>query len=52
LTPPAQPRDDKSLCDTVRIFHRDEALRLLRAGVERGMISEWDGSGSRRTSGR
>ncbi len=45
LTPPSQPRDDKSLCDSVRIFRRDDAQRLLQAGVERGMISEWDGTG-------
>ncbi len=45
LTPPAQPRDDKALCDRVSIFRRDDALRLLRTGVERGMISEWDGTG-------
>jgi hypothetical protein len=45
LTPPTQPRDDKSLCDHVGIFTRNEALRLLRAGVIRGMISEWDGTG-------
>ena len=45
LTPPSLPRDDKSLCDNVRIFRREDALRLLRAGVMRGMISEWDGTG-------
>lgn len=45
LTPPALPRDDKSLCDEIHLFKRAEALRLLRLGVERGMISEWDGSG-------
>jgi len=44
LTPPALPRDDKSLCDEVRVFKRAEALELLKRGVERGMISEWDGS--------
>jgi hypothetical protein len=45
LTPPSLPRDDKSFCDAVRVFRRAEALRLLRLGVERGMISEWDGTG-------
>jgi hypothetical protein len=44
LTPPALPRDDKSLCDTVKIFKRAEALQLLKKGVLRGMISEWDGT--------
>lgn len=43
LTPPALPRDDKSLCDEVKIFRRAEALSLLRQGVLSGMISEWDG---------
>ncbi len=45
LTPPSLPRDDKSLCDEVRLFRRAEALRLLRLGIRRGMISEWDGTG-------
>ena len=35
LTPPSLPRDDKSLCDEIRLFRRAEALRLLRLGVER-----------------
>jgi hypothetical protein len=45
LIPPALPRDDKSLCDSASIFHQAEALRLLRLGVRRGMISAWDGAG-------
>ena len=45
LTPPALPRDDKSLCDSVKIFKRAEALKLLRKGVLLGMISEWNGIG-------
>lgn len=45
LTPPSLPRDDKSLCDEVKIFKRAEALRLLKEGAKRGMISEWDGTG-------
>jgi len=44
LTPPALPRDDKSLCDAINIFKRAEALELLKRGVLRGMISEWDGT--------
>jgi hypothetical protein len=44
LTPPALPRDDKSLCDRVRIFNRTEARQLLEEGIRRGLISEWDGS--------
>jgi len=44
LTPPALPRNDKSLCDAVNIFKRTEALEILKRGVLRGMISEWDGA--------
>jgi hypothetical protein len=44
LTPLSQPRDDKSLCDSVRILKRADALRLLKRGIEKGMISAWDGS--------
>jgi len=44
LTPPAQPRPDKTLCDEVRIFERSVALEYLRHGVERGLVSEsWTG---------
>lgn len=39
LTPPAQPRDDKTLCDGARIYTREVAQRLLREGVRRGLIS-------------
>ena len=39
LTPPGRPRPDKSLCDWVEIERRDDALRLLCSGVERGLIS-------------
>jgi hypothetical protein len=42
LTPPSLPRDDKSLCDSANILKRADALKLLKRGVERGMISEWD----------
>jgi hypothetical protein len=44
LTPPALPRDDKSLCDAVKNVNRAEALRLLKKGILRGMISKWDGT--------
>ncbi|HOJ04258.1 MAG TPA: hypothetical protein PK916_09670 [Bacteroidota bacterium] len=40
LTPPASPRPDKTLCDGVGIFDRATALRLLREGVRRGLVSE------------
>ena len=39
LTPPASPREDKTLCDSVDILSRAVALRLLRRGIERGLIS-------------
>ena len=40
LTPPAQPRADKTLCDAVGIFTKAKALRLLQEGVRQGLISE------------
>ena len=39
LIPPSAPRADKTLCDTVNIFSRTEALAVLREGVRRGLIS-------------
>ena len=35
----AQPRDDKTLCDAVGINRLDDALRLLREGIGRGLVS-------------
>jgi len=44
LTPPSQPRADKALCDTARIFSRKLATELLRRGTAHGMVSEqWFG---------
>ncbi|MCF7996562.1 MAG: hypothetical protein K9L88_17260 [Chromatiaceae bacterium] len=41
LTPPAAHcRADKSLCDDTGILTRAAALKLLRAGVRRGLMSE------------
>ncbi len=40
LRPPAAPRADKSLCDDVGIFSRAEAIAVLRAGLQRGLVSE------------
>ena len=34
LEPPASPRPDKTLCDTVGVFHRAEALAILREGID------------------
>ena len=40
LTPPAQARRGKTLCDTTKITSRDDALGYLRLGLERGAVSE------------
>jgi len=39
LTPPSQPRPDKTLCDGAGIFKAAEAQRWLRQGVRKGFIS-------------
>ncbi len=39
LTPPAQPRADKTLCDEAGIVSKAEAERYLVKGVQRGMVS-------------
>ena len=40
LTPPAQPRPDKSKCDWIGIFDRPVASRLLKEGVRRVLVSQ------------
>jgi hypothetical protein len=45
LTPPSQSRSHKSLCDIAKIFSKDEAIRLLKAGVEKGLISVCESNG-------
>jgi len=40
LTPPSGARIGKMLCDEVGVFHRQEALELLRSGVTAGLVSE------------
>ncbi|WP_008318414.1 hypothetical protein [Leptolyngbya sp. PCC 6406] len=40
LTPPSGPRAGKSLCDSVNIFAKKEALNLLRKGIRNGLVSE------------
>ena len=40
LTPPSDPRQGKSLCDVARIFRRDEALKLVQAGLRKGLVSD------------
>ena len=39
LTPPAQPRADKTLCEGANIVTRSEAERLLKEGVRKGLVS-------------
>lgn len=39
LTPPADPRPNKTLCDEIGIFERAKAQALLQQGLERGTIS-------------
>jgi hypothetical protein len=45
LTPPADPRQGKSLCDAAKIFKREEALKLLKAGLSQGLVSDQDRDG-------
>jgi|SRR5271157_1881100 len=40
LTPPAEPRPDKTLCDGTDIAKPEQAQELLREGVRRGLVSE------------
>ena len=40
LSPPSQPRPDKTLCDMAGVTTVRESLRLLRRGVSKGLISE------------
>lgn len=40
LTPPSSPRPDKTLCDCIGIQSRRQAIRLLREGIEKGLISQ------------
>ncbi|MEB3311585.1 MAG: hypothetical protein VKJ02_15270 [Snowella sp.] len=40
LTPPSNPRSGKSLCDSVKVFTRKEALKLLRKGISIGLVSD------------
>jgi hypothetical protein len=40
LTPPSSPRSAKSLCDSVKVFTRKEALAVLRKGIKNGLVSD------------
>lgn len=39
LNPPSSPRPAKTLCDDAGIFRRADALRLLKEGLSRGLVS-------------
>lgn len=45
LTPPSSPRPHKSPCDDVRGVPKAEAIRLLKEGLRRGMVSALAGGG-------
>ncbi|TDO16634.1 MULTISPECIES: hypothetical protein [Halomonas] len=40
LTPPANPRPHKSLCDDASITSREQAKALLLAGIKKGLVSQ------------
>lgn len=40
LVPPSDPRQGKSLCDVAKIFNRNKAEELLRAGLLKGLVSD------------
>ncbi|HED13195.1 MAG TPA: hypothetical protein ENI62_05995 [Gammaproteobacteria bacterium] len=40
LTPPSSPRMDKACCDDVAIFSKGKALRLLKKGLQKGLVSK------------
>lgn len=40
LMPPSDPRQGKSLCDVAKIFKRDDAEKLLREGLRKGLVSD------------
>jgi len=45
LTPPTSPRSDKTLCDGAGILTKEHALKLLREGILKGMISDQERNG-------
>jgi hypothetical protein len=40
LPPPLGPRPGKTLCDGTNILQRKVAVKLLREGIRRGLVSE------------
>lgn len=51
LSPPCMPRRDKEKCDDFGVNSRREALKLLREGVRKGLISKQRPAPFRRTFG-
>jgi hypothetical protein len=45
LTPPAQPRPGKTLCDGEGPFLKAEAIELLKSGLAKGMVSVRNNNG-------
>lgn len=45
LSPPFSPRPHKSPCDDLRAVPKAEAIRLLKEGIRRGMVSALAGGG-------
>ena len=45
LQPPSFPRQGKSLCDNAQVFTRSEAIRLVKEGLRRGLISSQERNG-------
>ncbi|MDD5037049.1 MAG: hypothetical protein PHE55_20170 [Methylococcaceae bacterium] len=39
LNPPSCHRQDKALCDEIKIFTRRKALELLKVGLRQGLVS-------------
>lgn len=42
FVPPSNPRPHKALCDDLRPILRQEAANLLREGIIRGMVSQFE----------
>jgi hypothetical protein len=45
LPPPLGPRPGKTLCDGANILQRKLALKLLKEGIRRGLVSEQERNG-------
>lgn len=45
LAPPLGPRPNKTLCDAANICQSAQALKLLREGIRRGLVSRQERNG-------